>query len=96
MRAANGPAPMGAGLRSAERSVANATEPSGPNSVLGLRRPARRGSTPDKQEVLTTNRLKRPTSQCSTFRCLLDSSRTLESRAHGQIYDLPNGSLERR
>ena len=65
-------------LRSAERSVANATEPSGPNSVLGLPQPARRGSTPDKQEVLTTNRPKRPTGQCSTFRRLLDSNRMLE------------------
>jgi hypothetical protein len=35
-----------AGLRSAGRSVAYATEPSGPNSVLGLQRPTGRGSTP--------------------------------------------------
>src|SRR5215213_8257308 len=33
---------------SARRSVAYATEPSGPNSVLGLSQPTRRGSTPDK------------------------------------------------
>jgi hypothetical protein len=36
MRAASGPAFFGAGLRSAGRPVTNATEPSGPNSVLGL------------------------------------------------------------
>jgi hypothetical protein len=44
---------LGAGLRSAGRSVACATEPSGPNSVLGLPRRPHRGSTPAKQEVLT-------------------------------------------
>ena len=37
-----------ADLRSAEVSVAYATEPSGPNSVLGLLRRLCRGSTPDK------------------------------------------------
>jgi hypothetical protein len=36
MRAANGPALWSAGLRSARRPVAYATEPSGPNSVLEL------------------------------------------------------------
>ena len=45
MRAAAGRR-LGAGLRSAGRSVACATEPSGPNSVLGLLRLPSRGSTP--------------------------------------------------
>ena len=53
--------------------------------MLGLLRSLYRGSTPDKQEVLTTNRPKRPSGQCSTFRCRLDCSRKLENRAHGQI-----------
>ena len=48
MRAANGPALVSAGSRLRWRSVAYATEPSGPNSVLGLSGPTRRGSTPDK------------------------------------------------
>ena len=39
---------VGVGFRSAGRLVACATEPSGPNSVLGLSQPTRRGSTPDK------------------------------------------------
>ena len=96
MRAANGPALLGAGLRSAGRPVANATEPSGPNSVLGLYPPTRRVSTPEKQEVLTTKRPIWPTGQCSTFRCLLDSSQTLEIERMDRSFDLPNGSLERR
>jgi hypothetical protein len=84
MRAATGRR-LRAGLRSAGRSVAYATEPSGPNSVLGLPRPSRRCSTPVMQEVLTTSLTRRPTGQCSTFRCLLGSSRKLENRVHGQI-----------
>jgi hypothetical protein len=46
MRAAPGGDASCAGLPSAGRSVANATEPSGLNSVLGLLRPPGRGSTP--------------------------------------------------
>ena len=38
-----------------------------------------------KQEVLTTSWTRKPTGQCSTFRCLPGSSRKLENRAHGQI-----------
>ena len=38
-----------------------------------------------KQEVLTTIWTRKPTGQCSTFRCLPGSSRKLENRAHGQI-----------
>jgi hypothetical protein len=63
----------GAGFRSAGRLVACATEPSGPNSVLGLHRLSCRVSTPEIQEVLTTSRPMRPTGQCSTFRRLIDS-----------------------
>jgi hypothetical protein len=85
MRAATGRR-LSAGLRSAGRSVANATEPSGPNSVLGLPRRSRRGSTPAKQEVLTTILTRTPTGQCSTFRRLPGSSRKLENRVHGQIF----------
>jgi hypothetical protein len=77
MRAANGPALMAPvsdplegcecdrTLRTQQRAWASSTNPV-------------RGSTPDKQEVLTTNWPKRPTGQCSTFRCLLNSNRTLE------------------
>ena len=95
MRAAAGRR-RGAGLRSAGRSVALRPNPQDPTACLGFRRPSRRGSTPAMQEVLTTSLTRRPTGQCSTFRCLLGSSRKLENRVHGQILDLPNGSLERR
>jgi len=96
MRAAAGRR-LCAGLRSAGRSVACATEPSGPNSVLGLPRRTRRGSTPAKQEVLTTNLTRRPTGQCSTFRRLIRFQRIRrKSSAWTDLGDPPNGSLERR
>src|SRR5215204_3744008 len=48
-----------------------------------------------EQEVLTTSSARKPTGQCSTFRCLPGSSRKLENRAHGQIFRSVNWLLRK-
>src|SRR4029450_11286 len=81
---------------SAGRSVAYATEPSGPNSVLGLLNRLVEVPLLTKQEVLTTKSAKE--AYWSMFHIPVPTrfQSNVGKPSAGQICDLPNGSLERR
>ena len=85
-------------LWSAEVLVAEATEPSGPNSVLWVVAPWPRGSTPPANRGCTDEpELTRLNGQCSTFRCLLGPrTYAVEPASWTGRLGLPMGSLERR
>jgi hypothetical protein len=85
MRAAAGPTHQAPVSRPLEGQLLVRPNPQDSTACLGfLASPSRFHSC--KQEVLTTSYARKPTGQCSTFRCLPGSSRKLENRAHGQIF----------